>query len=121
MTRPATHLDLPEHERRGDEIARWNGYSIMSHPTIAKHLIAAVEAAQKGGLITDKDGIYERPEAEVLEQRLLNAQKRWDDLEAKYKEAISITDEFALPSKNDMYYINLWARENGLPQVQTAG
>jgi len=112
MARPTTHLDLPEQDRRGEEIIRWSTYSVMGFPSVAKHIVAATEAAQKAGLLVSKDGIFETLAAEQLEERLVRAQDRWDSLKNQYEVAL----EFPAKS-SDSYYINVWARENGYPKI----
>ena len=114
MARPVSWKDLPNHSLRGDEIARWSGYNIMSHPSVAKHLIAAAEVAQKAGLIVDSDGIFEKLSPEKMDANLAQAQARWDELESQYKVAI----DFQSPN-SELYYINQWASENGLPRIKS--
>lgn len=115
MARPSTWSDLPERDRRGDELARWSGYNLMEHPSVAKHLVAAAEAAQKAGMIVDRDGIYTRPTDEEIETRLLRAQEHWDKMQAKYRVAVDYS-----ATSGDLWDINNWARENGLPLIKPA-
>jgi len=113
MARPETHLDLSEADRRGDEVVRWSNYSVMGFPGVAEHVVAATKAAQRAGLIVGKDGIFEPLSAEKLESNLLRAQERWDALKEKYAVAIDFPGE-----SGDVWEINNWARENGLPLVK---
>lgn len=113
MARPESWKDLSMYNKRGDEIAHWSNASIMGYPTVAKHVIAAAEAAQKIGLIVDNDGIFEQLDAEKLEYNLRHAQESWDALEQSYKVAV----DFQSPN-SELWRINNWARENGLPQIK---
>jgi len=113
MARPNTWHDLSDNDRRGDEIVRWSGNSIMSIPNVTKHLVAAAQAARSEGLVVDNDGIFAKPSDEVLEDRLRRAQERWDSLEEKYKVAV----DFQSPN-SELWEINNWARENSLPVIK---
>lgn len=113
MARPVTWNDLAAHEKRGDEVARWSSYNAMGFPTVAKHLIAAAEAAQKIGLVVSNDGIFEQLSNERLENNLVQAQERWDVLEQKYR----VAQDFQSPN-SELWQINNWAKENGLPTIK---
>lgn len=112
MARPVTHLDLSPSDTHGEQIFSWD-YKIMSKPAIAKHLVAAVEAAEKAGFLVEDTAVYTKASAEVLEERLARAQRRWDELEGQYRVAV----EFPPGPNSDLYYINQWARENGFPVI----
>lgn len=113
MARPTTWQDLSDYDRRGNEIARWASYDVMGYPSIAKHLVAAAEAAQKAGMIVTNDGIYNKLSSEQLEENLRRAQENWDSMQEKYK----VAQDF--PNKTDeSYSINHWAKQNGFPAIK---
>jgi hypothetical protein len=114
MARPTTWQDLPDHDRRGDEVARWNTYNAMGYPSIAKHLVAAAEAAVRAGLVVTNDGIYEKLSPEQLEEKLQRAQRHWDSMQEKYKVAV----DFPHKKSDDMWSINNWAKQNGFPAIE---
>jgi hypothetical protein len=65
--------------------------------------------------VLSNEGIYQQPDPEVLERRLLSAQEGWD----KNRRDYDVAAEFGL-AKDEAWRINAFARENGLTVLPVA-
>jgi len=79
VTRPSSHDDLSNYDRKGSTIASiYGGDAMLEHPTVGQHLTAALAEAQRLGLSIKGGDIATILTEEELDAKLLKAQADWD-------------------------------------------
>jgi len=85
MTRPSSHEDLSNYDRKGSTLAIiYSGDAALEHPTVTQHLMAALAEAQRLGLGIKGGEIATIPTEAELDKKLATAQSDWDRGEAAY-------------------------------------
>lgn len=118
MTRPSSHNDLSNYERKGSTIACiYSGDSLVEHPTVAQHLTAALAEAQRLGLSIKGGDIMTIPTAEELDAKLAKAQSDWDRGAEAY---LKYLNEGVFPSHNYVWSDYLRAEDIETPKKDEA-
>lgn len=89
MSRPATHDDIRDYERKPIVLITIIPTVFMEYPTLGLHLAGALVDALSLGLILTPDGEIARERtADELDASLSAAQDKWDRGESDYLEAL---------------------------------
>jgi hypothetical protein len=118
MTRPSSHNDLSNYDRKGLTIANiYGGDAMLEHPTIGQHLTAALVEAQRLGLSIKGGDIMTVLTAEELDAKLATAQADWDRGEEAY---LKYLEDGTFPSHNFKWSDYLTAERIATPKKDEA-
>jgi len=110
MTRPSSHEDLSNYDRKGSTIASiYGGDGMLEHPTVAQHLTAALAEAQRLGLSIKGGDIATILTEDELDAKLLKAQGDWDRGAEAYRQ---YQEDGTFPTHN--YYWSDFLRAEGI-------
>lgn len=94
MTRPSTHADLSDYQRRGQTLFSWN-VTLAEHPEVEQWIVKAKLEARKQGFEFDYNEVRIPLSSDELDKKLEDAQQKYDNGLEFYADILAGTKTYA--------------------------